>query len=195
MNDNDKKEFAALLVTAGELYDKTITNALIRLLFDALSRYSIDQVKAAMRVHMLDPDAGRFFPRPADLVRHLEGTSKQREQADADLAELGWQELMAHFRKWGHRQPFFGQNPDELVFKPSDPRSSAALDMIGGYRSLKNINESDLKWKKKEFVEAFGTVGRVDPQRLPAGLSGRDELVALTVQKATTLALTSKGVA
>lgn len=192
MNTTDKDKFKTLMLAAGELYDKTITSALLGLYWKALEPLTLSQVDAAITAHTCSPDRGQWFPKPADIHFQVTGSSKQQEQADADLAELGWQELMAHFRKWGHRSPFFGQDPQELVFKPSDARSLVALSMVGGYGSLKGITEGDLKWKRKEFCEAFGTAGRVNPERLPASLPGRDELVALTVQKATTLALASK---
>lgn len=192
MNATDNLKFKELLLAAGELYDKQITAALLGLYWKALADLTIGQIDQAITAHSNSPDRGQYFPRPADLRYQLEGSSKQQEQADTDLAELGWQELMAHFRKWGHRTPFFNQDPQELVFKPSDPRSLVALSMIGGYGSLKGITEADIKWKRKDFAEAFGTAGRVNPERLPAALPGRDELVALAVQKATSLALASK---
>lgn len=193
MNANDNAKFKSLMLAAGELYDKAITAALLGLYWKALEPLTLAQVDAAITAHTCSPDRGQWFPKPADIHFQVTGSSKQQEQADADLAELGWQELMAHFRKWGHRAPFFGQDPQELVFKPSDPRSEVALSMIGGYGSLKGITEADLKWKRKEFCEAFGTAGRVAPEKLPAGLPGRNELVAQVVQKAQAMALESKG--
>ncbi len=35
----------------------------------ALERYSIERVENALRLHVQDPDHGRWFPKPADIVR------------------------------------------------------------------------------------------------------------------------------
>ncbi|CAM0104059.1 hypothetical protein PODOV084v1_p0028 [Vibrio phage 340E47.2] len=77
MNENDKKEFALVLTTIAEIYELkggfSKTKALIY--FSALQAHSIEQVKDAVNKHVADPKHGSFMPKPADLIRHIDGTS------------------------------------------------------------------------------------------------------------------------
>tara|TARA_R110002020_G_scaffold472593_1_gene700889 strand:+ start:585 stop:1241 length:657 start_codon:yes stop_codon:yes gene_type:complete len=80
MDITDKPHLNELLKGAGLIYNKLDANGnmplpLIAVYFEALKQYSIDQVSGAMSKHMMDVDHGQFFPKPADIVRHIEGGS------------------------------------------------------------------------------------------------------------------------
>lgn len=73
MRPEDRKEFNSLLITAMAVYERQITAALGDLFFAALGKYSMDQVRDAMARHLQDPTEGKFSPKPADLIRQIEG--------------------------------------------------------------------------------------------------------------------------
>ena len=68
MQETDRKRFKDLLEQAGAVYCEDVSHR-YRPYWDLLkSRLAIDAFAAALEQHMADPDRGRFFPRPADLL-------------------------------------------------------------------------------------------------------------------------------
>lgn len=86
MQDEDRKEFNALLITAMAVYERQITAALGDLFFAALGKYSLDQVRGAMARHLQDPVEGKFSPKPADLIRQIEGVKAEDGRPGKDQA-------------------------------------------------------------------------------------------------------------
>lgn len=86
MRTEDRKEFNALLITAMAVYERQITAALGDLFFAALGKYSMDQVREAMAHHLQDPVDGKFSPKPADLIRQIEGVKAEDGRPGKDQA-------------------------------------------------------------------------------------------------------------
>lgn len=86
MRPEDRKEFNTLLITAMAVYERQITAALGDLFFAALGQYSMDQVRDAMARHLQDPADGKFSPKPADLIRQIEGARSQDKRPGKDQA-------------------------------------------------------------------------------------------------------------
>lgn len=86
MRPEDRREFNTLLVTAMAVYERQITAALGDLFFAALGQYSMDQVRDAMARHLQDPVDGKFSPKPADLIRHIEGVKAADGRPGKDQA-------------------------------------------------------------------------------------------------------------
>jgi hypothetical protein len=60
---------AALLMRQGQALSATQR----AMYFRALAEHSLDAVRAALDAHVRDPQRGRFFPMPADLIAQLQG--------------------------------------------------------------------------------------------------------------------------
>lgn len=73
MQPEDRKEFNVLLVTAMAVYERQITAAIGDLFFAALGVYSMDQVRDGIARHLQDPVDGKFSPKPADVIRQIQG--------------------------------------------------------------------------------------------------------------------------
>ena len=93
MTDTDRPAFYRLLIGIGELYDKTLSTAAQVLYWDALKGYALNDLDAALKAHVTTPDAGRFMPRPADLIARLphQPPGPERAWALAVAAKL-WDE-------------------------------------------------------------------------------------------------------
>lgn len=80
---NDRARLEALQRCAeiyGEMLPKERLQGYLRLLADV----SPEALRTALDAHMRDPDRGRFFPRPADIMAKLPG--KQQRPMNADEA-------------------------------------------------------------------------------------------------------------
>ena len=70
MNNSDKNDFAELMVGNGEMFNKSISTSLMKIYFDTLKDYSIEDIRIGFSKHSLDSKHGSFFPKTADIVRH-----------------------------------------------------------------------------------------------------------------------------
>ena len=73
MVEQDKDEFREVIKVVCELYGKTVSQTMLRLYFGTLQQFTIEQVKQAIGEHISDKKGGSFFPKPADIIRKIEG--------------------------------------------------------------------------------------------------------------------------
>lgn len=185
MQEQDKAAFRDMMMAAGEVYGREITKPLLQMYFAALSQCGIDQVQGAMMAHMQNPDSGQFFPKPADLIRQLSGTSKQQEAAIEDKASMAWACIERDIRRIGS----YG------TLKMDDKQALAAVKAIGGWQSLCQTETSKMEWKRKEFIRMYETFERTPLDALPASLPGRIEMSEKKAQGPISLDRLALGVA
>lgn len=166
MQEQDKAAFRDIMMAAGEVYGREITKPLLQMYFAALSQFGMDQVQWAMMAHMQNPDSGQFFPKPADFIRQMSGTSKQQEAAIEDKASMAWACIERDIRRIGS----YG------TLKMDDKQALAAVKAIGGWQSLCQTETSKMEWKRKEFIRMYETFERTPLDALPASLPGRIEM-------------------
>ena len=75
MRIEDKPEFTKLLAAAMDVYGRQITTGFVDIFFAALGQYDLATVREALNRHLQDPEAGRFQPKPADLIRQIVNAS------------------------------------------------------------------------------------------------------------------------
>jgi hypothetical protein len=160
MKITDKKLFAELMAGAGEVYDKAITTSLLKIYFDMLDGYEIGQVQQAIKDHMRDSNAGRFFPKPADIVAAIEARDPQ--PSVEHQAELAWAEVMASLE--GNRRGLTG-----------GPVQSAAVEALGGMRALGRTDYAELKWVKRDFLRIYAAMSESKSSRDQRGLDDMSE--------------------
>ena len=68
----DKKEFGEILSAVMMLYSKDATAILLRLYWNSLIEYPIEQVRRAFDHWVKDPKQGTFMPKPADIIRTIQ---------------------------------------------------------------------------------------------------------------------------
>ena len=185
MQEQDKAAFRDMMMAAGEVYGREITKPLLQMYFAALYQYGIDQAHVAMMAHMQNPDSGQFFPKPADLIRQISGTSKQQESAIEDKASIAWACIERDIRRIGS----YG------TLKLDDKQALAAVKAIGGWQSLCQTETSKMEWKRKEFIRMYETFERTPLDALPASLPGRIEMSEKKAQGPISLDRLALGVA
>ncbi len=78
MQAHEQPAFLALLTMLASVYGKSLPEAVIELYWQTLQRFEWQAVKQALHAHVQHPDIGQFFPKPADVIRHIEGGPEQR---------------------------------------------------------------------------------------------------------------------
>ena len=119
MQQHEFRRFSAALTACAELYSRSLSEGAIALWWEALRRFDVEQVEHAFRACIESPEAGQFMPKPADLIRAMEGTS-------TDRSLLAWGEVYEAMSTVGaYRSVQF-----------SDPAIHAAVSDMGGWVKL-----------------------------------------------------------
>lgn len=86
MRTEDQTEFTTMLVTAMAVYNHKITAQIAEVYFSALGLYSLARVRAALNLHMQDQAAGKFYPKPADIIAQIVGQASNDGRPGKDQA-------------------------------------------------------------------------------------------------------------
>ena len=117
-------------------------------------------------MHMQDTSKnGTFFPKPADLIRLINGDPEKADQELKDRAVLAWNEIEYMLGRRGASRPF----------KPECPEAYAALRSTGTWQDLCMIEMSQLPKKRAQFIESFLSISRTESENLPA-LPGMEDV-------------------
>jgi len=167
MNDNDKKQFAEILAMAAEATGYAITDTTYKTYWALLKdKMSIEQFNEAIQGHLFDPDEGMFFPKPANRIKQLMGTSKQQEQNLQAKAELAWQAVEGEIRAVGS----YGSPRIE------DGLALAAIKSLGGWVHICGTTTDKMTWLRKEFIASYLNYENTPVELLPEHLPGRFEI-------------------
>jgi hypothetical protein len=108
---------------------------------DALSDLTTEQLHAAF---LRASQVCRFFPTPADIRLQVEDAEAKGLQLEAEAA---WSRAMDYALNCWHPDIGFTRNTPELPAKLEH-----AIRAAGGVRCLHNCPESELHWRKKDFI-------------------------------------------
>lgn len=137
MKNSDKRAFAQALIATGEVYDKEITQAKADIYFIDMTEFTVEQVIQAMAAHRRDPDRGRFFPKPADLIAKIEG-------------EVHGQALSA----WPEVERL-AANSSEAISQ--NPITEIVVREMGGWQRFGRAEYREYPFLQREFVERYET--------------------------------------
>lgn len=166
MNSQDQNKFKELITVMSETYGEEFTPAKVKLWWNLFKPHSIEVFEQALYTHIACPDAGMFSPKPANLMKFINGTTKENEQLVEDRAEMAWACIELEISRIGS----YG------TLELEDKQAIAAVKSIGGWRQLCMSTYDQLVWKKKEFMSAYDTYERTPLEHLPNKLPGLIEL-------------------
>lgn len=158
MVEADKKEFADVLKAVLDLYGKEASAPVLRLWWAALEQFSIGEVRHGLTRFVRSPDSGSFPPKPADIIRMIEGTS-------GDRGTLAWSKVQEAFGRVGGWQ--------SVAF--DDPIIHAVIEDMGGWPKLCATDKDEMNFRAADFAKRYRTYAELGINRFPAYLSGRHE--------------------
>ena len=166
MQDFDKANFEALLRGIADVFSTTktivVNRPMLQVYFMSLTEYSYDQVEWAIGAHLKDPIDGKFFPKPANIIKHL----KVEELSTESKAELAWAQVNQELRKhgaWGN-------------LELDDKQGIAALKAFTTWKEFCLMDASKMTWAKKEFISHYSTYENTPLEMLPSSLPGLEDL-------------------
>lgn len=137
MRDDDRGDFAALMTDAMAFYRQHVSDFALDVWWQACQPFSMEQVSTAMTAHAMDPDRGQFAPKPADIVRVLQGTHQDRSL-------VAWGRVFDAMQRVGAYQSVdFG-----------DMAVHCAIEDLGGWTNLCRTTMEQLGFVQKRFCDA-----------------------------------------
>jgi len=152
--------FAACCIT----YDQQFSVEKAKVYMELLGGYSGDDISLAFRQHMKDPDRGRFFPKPADIIHQI--NAQARAAISAEKISLLWSSVVKAASRG-------------LAPATTDEYLIAALQMIGGQKAVGYADPVELNRLQKEFAVTYAAIARASANELPRHLANIDKLMAM----------------
>jgi hypothetical protein len=139
MLKQDKSSFCRLLEAVFVLHGRKLTQAVSNLYWQGLQAYGLADIRQALHQHSLDPDVGQFCPKPADVVRQLNGSRDSQ--------------ALSAFSKVINALKTIGTYPS-VVF--DDPIIHCVISDMGGWIKWGKVTDDDLKFRlTKEFETRY----------------------------------------
>jgi hypothetical protein len=167
MQKCDFKRFSQCLAACAELYSKTLSEGAITLWWQVLERYEIEQVERAFRHCIECPDGGQWMPKPADLVKRLDGSA-------ADRSLIAWGKVLDAMQRVGRYQ--------SVAF--DDGAIHAAIEDMGGWPNVCASKVADLPFLQRRFTSAHAAYSARPEFPYPAMLPGEHEMANRTLGNA-----------
>lgn len=158
MQTCDIATFTAMMVGIGELYGKRISTQLTDIYWRALKPYELEDVYQAFQSHINNPDCGQFFPKPADIVRFIDGCGETK-------ALHAWAKVERAISQVGVYQ--------SVAF--DDALIHAVLEDMGGWIKLCSVKNEQLPFYANEFQKRYTGYVNKKPTRYPKYLFGITE--------------------
>lgn len=158
MNANDKTAFGKLITDAMAFYGKDVSTFALSVWWAACERFDMEQVSKAVTAHAMDPEGGQFPPKPADIMRKLQGT-----QTDRTL--LAWGKVIDAMQRVGAYT--------SVVF--DDGAIHAAISDMGGWPAVCRTGADELPFVQRRFCDLHRAYSARGDQIYPARLLGEHE--------------------
>ena len=155
MQQSDLQNFGQQMALLGEVYGKAISVLLIEVYWRALQDFEWEDVDLALQAHVNNPDCGQYFPKPADIVRFIEGTGETK-------ALKAWSKVEQAISRVGRYE--------SLAF--DDPLIHAVLEDMGGWVRLCGMTFDDMPFQAREFQKRYMGFVLKSPTHYPPYLCG-----------------------
>ncbi|KMQ75283.1 DUF6475 domain-containing protein [Marinobacter subterrani] len=158
MNTNDMEAFDQIWSEAHEVYGRKPEPRVVYMVFQALISFPLQDIERALCRHLTNPDTGQYPPKPADIVRLIQGSS-QTTSGEA------WAKVDRAIRCVG--------NYRTVVF--DDPKIHAAIDRLGGWQKISMTDEKEYPFLRNNFLKLYQGFTVQPPETFPRKLIGTCE--------------------
>jgi len=153
---DDFQKFHDGIAGVMSFYGKSVSSFALDVWWTALKSYDLAAIVDAFNRHLANPDAGQFAPKPADIIRILQGSSQ-------DSALRAWAKVDLAVRRVG--------TYCDVVF--DDPLIHRVIQDMGGWIALGTKAENEWPFVAKEFENRYrGFRSRGEYPEYPATLIG-----------------------
>lgn len=138
MQTEDFQRFHEGIAGVMGFYGKSVSSFALDVWWTALKGFDLPAVVDAFNRHLANPDAGQFPPKPADIIRMLQGSTQ-------DSALRAWAKVDKAVRQIG--------TYCDVVF--DDPLIHRVIHDMGGWIALGSKGEDEWPFVAKEFENRY----------------------------------------
>ena len=149
MKESEKEELIEQISGLFVYYGVEISPVVLKIYITALLDYSLTEIKKAVNYFVKNSDK---MPKVSDFINYISGGLSLD-----DRAEIAWSLVLKAIEKYGYDKSF--------TFK--DKAIRKALEIIG-YNNIRECLESEINWKKADFIKVYKTYAKLDPNSYPA---------------------------
>ena len=136
-------------------YKQDVTPFAVDVWLNALQKYDFDSIKNAFNKHAVDPDQGMFSPKPAHIVKILEGNR-------VDRAMLAWGKVLGAIQSAG--------SYTDVCF--DDPIIHAVIRDMGGWPKVCGVLTNELSFFQHQFTQSYRAYAGSENFDYPKALIG-----------------------
>lgn len=156
MQTDDFQKFHDGIAGVMGFYGKSVSRFALDVWWTALKKYDLAAIVDAFNRHLANPDTGQFAPKPADIIRMLQGSTQ-------DAALRAWAKVDQAVRRVG--------TYCDVVF--DDPLIHRVILDMGGWISLGTKREDEWPFVAREFENRYrGFHSRGERPQYPPALIG-----------------------
>lgn len=159
MNKAEREKFLDVLAGVHDFYNKDLSKFAVAVWMQACENFDVEQVTKALSAHLMDAERGQFMPKPADVVRQLQGTN-------TDRSLIAWGKTLDALQRVGAYT--------SVCF--DDGIIHAAIEDLGGWVKLCRSNTDELGYLQKRFCDAYKAYAGRGDVNYPAMLPGEHAL-------------------
>ena len=149
MKESEKEELIEQISGLFVYYGVEISPVVLKIYITALLDYSLTEIKKAVNYFIKNSDK---MPKVSDFINYISGGLSLD-----DRSEIAWSLVLKAIEKYGYDKSF--------TFK--DKAIRKALEIIG-YNNIRECLESEINWKKADFIKVYKTYAKLDPNSYPA---------------------------
>lgn len=138
MQRDDFKSFKAMMEGVYSFYGKDASTFALDVWWQAMRHHDLNAIRDALGRHCVNPDNGQFMPKPADVVKMMEGST-------LDSAVLAWTKVDRAVQSVG--------TYETVVF--DDPLIHRVLQDMGGWPQLGTKSVDEWPFVAKEFQARY----------------------------------------
>jgi hypothetical protein len=156
METSDFQKFHDGIAGVMSFYGKSVSRFALDVWWTALRRFDLAAIVDAFNRHLANPDTGQFAPKPADIIRMLQGSTQ-------DSAMRAWAKVDQAVHRVG--------TYCDVVF--DDALIHRVIQDMGGWIALGTRNDDEWPFVAKEFENRYrGFSARGEHPPYPATLIG-----------------------
>lgn len=161
MREQNRSEFSQLIADVYKFYRAECSSFALQIWWGAMTAYDIQAVREALGRHTMNPDTGQFLPKPADVVKMLQGSTQ-------DSALTAWTLLEKSIRQIG---PYQSVCFDDLLI-------NRVVSDMGGWTDFGKLKDDELPFRRNEFVTRYRAFKmRSERPEYPSKLIGIAEFI------------------
>lgn len=159
MSADNLKKFTSAMGVAGVIYNREISKELLSAYWQILKKYDSSDIQNAFMRHFKNTEKGQFFPKPADIISLIEGTSEDRA-----------------LKAWGKVDSAIKEHGAYASVSFDDDVIHSVISEMGGWINLCHTKTTEMPFKAINFQKIYKSCLLSNSSNNPKYLKGLLEL-------------------